>query len=216
MTSLSKTRLSGVYRVQLSPTHFYVGRSSDIYRRKRRHLRDLVLGKHANVYMQSVWDQHHQFDLVVLMFCGDTVNAEATEQALLDSLVGTEGCVNLNRSAYHGPGMTGKKHTEETKQKIRAARSKQVFSDETRQRISLSRKGNSNAKGRRHLVTDETKRKISKSRTGVVFTEDHRNAISRAKLGKKSSNEARARQSESMRKYWDLVRQGQIHRSRTV
>lgn len=62
---------------------------------------------------------------------------------------------------------TGRKHTEETKQKIQEARSKQVITNETRQKMSNSRKGrkitwNTNS------VTKEANEKRSRTMSGIA------------------------------------------------
>ena len=59
----------------------------------------------------------------------------------------------------------GKKHTEETKQVIREKRAKQVITEETRKKMSLSQKGRvSPMKGRNH--TEEHRQKISNIMVG--------------------------------------------------
>lgn len=55
--------------------------------------------------------------------------------------------VNLTEG---GEGMFGYKHTEETKQKIREKRKNQIFTKETREKLSEVRMGNSNAYNKKH------------------------------------------------------------------
>lgn len=213
--SSSKAKLGGIYRINLSDAHFYVGRSVDIVRRAQTHLRHLKQGRHENTYMQRVYDQSHQFEWVVVLSCGDPLESKGAEQALLDRLVGTDGCVNLNPSAASGPGMTGKHHTDETKEKLREARSRQVFSDDDRQRFSRARMGNSNAKGHSHPQSAETRQKISNARKGMIFSESHRQAISVAKKGKVVSDEARQAMSRAGKLRWARVKESQDVRVRT-
>ena len=209
-----KTRLGGIYRIDLSDTHFYVGRSSDIERRAQTHLRRLRQGKHENTYMQRVFSQYQQFRWVMLLPCEVLVDAVEAEQTLLDRLIGTAGCLNLNRSAFSGPGMVGKRHTEDSKRKIREARSQQTFSDVTRQKLSSARMGNNNAKGHSHPQSDAVRQKISNSRIGMTFSDTHRQAISESRKGSLASEETRKRMSESMKAHWDKVRQGTVTHSR--
>ena len=72
---MSSSKIQGIYRVTLSPTHFYVGRSSDIKRRLRDHLGLLKRGRHLNAYMQSVYNQFHHFDWKLLVACADAGEA---------------------------------------------------------------------------------------------------------------------------------------------
>lgn len=53
---------------------------------------------------------------------------------------------------------TGKKHTEEAKEKIRAARAKQIISDVTRLKISLAHKGK--------VISEEQRKKLSLANKG--------------------------------------------------
>jgi hypothetical protein len=182
----------------------------DIRRRVLTHLRHLKQGNHENVYMQRVYNQYRQFDWQVLQPCMSAREAVGAEQALLTSLVGTDGCVNLNRSAVSGPGMMGRQHTEATKVMIREKRSHQTFSEETRQRLSLASLGNHRQKG--HSISDETRRKISSARTGVVLSDAHRRALSLAKTGKTVLDKTREVLSKAQKAHWELVRQGQVVR----
>lgn len=67
----------------------------------------------------------------------------------------------------HGT-MKGKKHSEESKNKIKEARAKQVITEEHKRKISESNKGRKGPmKGKTHL--EETKKKISESNKGRTF-----------------------------------------------
>lgn len=96
----------------------------------------------------------------------------------------------------------GKKHSEETKRKIREARAKQVMSaehiekmamvnrgkkrsEETKQKLSNSHKGKKFTEESRKKMsvakqnmTEETKRKMSKARTGAKMSEETKRKIS--------------------------------------
>lgn len=207
MMSSSRAKLSGTYRINLSDTHFYVGRSSDIKRRAKDHLGLLRRSGHPNAYMQNVYNQHGLFRWEVLRLCASINEAEGAEQALLDSLIGTAGCVNLSPSAVVGPGMAGKQHTEETKRKIRESKalSPYVISDEHRQRLSRHS----------HPQSEETKQKISIARTGMIFSESHRQALSVAKKGTIVSDDARQAMSRAGKLRWARVRESQEVRVRT-
>ena len=96
----------------------------------------------------------------------------------------------------------GKKHTEETKQKLREARAKQIITEETKQKIRLSSKG--------RKVSEETKQKIREKKKGRKFTEEHKQKIkenhadfkgeNHPMYGKKHTEESRKKNSESNRK----------------
>lgn len=207
--SSPKVKLGGIYRVTLSPIHFYVGRTSDLDRRKQTHLRLLRQNKHENVYMQRVYNQYLQFEWEVLLICTSVEDAVKSEQILLDSLFRAEGCVNLSQSAVYGPGMTGKQHTEATKKLIREARVFQVCSEETKQKLSRAGKGNQRAKGHRHQKSEGLRRKMSEIQKGRPLTESHRQSLSKAWESRPPVSEVtRQRLSMAQKSRWAKVRLG--------
>lgn len=86
--------------------------------------------------------------------------------------------------------------TKESKEKIKIARARQVFSAESNQKRSASLKGRKKPPGfgenlrqrnlRRPPMTDETKRKISEARMGRKISEETRVKLSESHRGKKS------------------------------
>ena len=65
-----------------------------------------------------------------------------------------------------------------TRTKLKLARSKQIFTDETRSKMSESHKG------KKHPHSDETKALLSKSHSGKKLSEDHKRKISEGTRGK--------------------------------
>lgn len=70
-------------------------------------------------------------------------------------------------------GFYGRKHSEETKQKLREIAKKRTFSEETRKKISLAHSGVS--------LSEDHRKKISLSNTGIIFSDEHKRKISEAK-----------------------------------
>lgn len=83
-------------------------------------------------------------------------------------------------------GMKGKKHSKETKEKMRLARMKRkeklgyLNSPETRKKMSLIMKN--------RKFTEETKRKMSLSAKGKIVTEETKKKMSLNRQGEKSCN----------------------------
>jgi hypothetical protein len=101
-------------------------------------------------------------------------------------------------------------HTEETKALIREKRSRQVYSDETRRKISLSSMGNQRAKGHKRRVSEVTRRKLSDGQKGKTLSEAHRQALSRAWEGRAATTkETRTKLVASLKAHWERVQQGQ-------
>lgn len=118
---LNSTPKGGLYIIWFSDTHYYGGRTKDYKGRWCRHLYNLRRGKHVNRHMQSVFNKHGQrFEPEVITdFVTEAEQVEA-EQRWLDIHHGQNGCVNLSKSADSGM-MRGRRHTEESKQKMRDA-----------------------------------------------------------------------------------------------
>ena len=183
--------LCGLYLIRLSDTHYYGGRSEDVARRWRKHLRDLNRGCHDNSRMQAVFNLHGRFEPELIVEAPAGVALEAIEQQWLDENFRQPGCVNLSRSADGGM-MRGRRHSEETRQKMSLTRKGKPGvkpSPETRAKMSESGKNRAPMsaetlrKVRAHRHTDETKAKMAASHTGMVFTEEHRRNMSLHHVG---------------------------------
>jgi len=74
------------------------------------------------------------------------------------------------------PGMAGKKHTEETRQKISGILKGRKLSEDHKKRISETLKG--------HKLSEETKRKISEANKGYKLSEEAKRKISEANKGR--------------------------------
>ena len=104
---------------------------------------------------------------------------------------------------------TGFPHTEEAKVLIREARARQVFSEETRKRMSESQKGRKHAAetivkmieaGKRRIqkpCSEETRKKMSEVRRGKPKSEQMRERLSAATKGKPKPESAK----EKLRQY---------------
>ena len=94
--------VGGVYRIWLSPTHYYVGRAKSFTGRWETHLKAAQSGGHGNAYFQACFDKYGGFRAEVLEECSTREERIAEEQKWLDKVFGTEGCVNLSPWASGG------------------------------------------------------------------------------------------------------------------
>lgn len=79
-------------------------------------------------------------------------------------------------------------------------------SDETKRKMSESRKGNQNAKGKHKPHSEETKNKISDALKGRQLSEEPKKKLSEVKKGKRMSEEVKRRIAEAHKgKHWKLV-----------
>jgi len=126
-----------------------------------------------------------------------------------------------------GEGMSGYKHTEESKKIIREKRKHQVFTDETRKKLSESiKKGYEDGSrpksmlGKKHTeehkeymrklytgrpITEEQKKKISIANKGRKHSPEYGRRISERQIGTKASEETKQKMSEVQKKRWSII-----------
>ena len=75
----NSTRIAGIYRILLSPSHYYGGRSINCHRRWRDHFRDLQAGTHYNSRMQAVYNIYGRFEPEVVIPWVEGVNLKDLE-----------------------------------------------------------------------------------------------------------------------------------------
>jgi hypothetical protein len=173
-------REPGVYRIWLSPTHFYIGRSSDCRVRWLRHLAALRQGKHPNPHMQRVYDIHGVFNPEVISKVVEEGGLPALEQEWLDAHYGEPGCVNnshLATGTARGFRWSGKARAKPrpptsavTRRRLSEALTGHDVSDVTRQKLSTALLGKKRP--------DNAERNMA--RTGWTHTEPARTKITEA------------------------------------
>jgi group I intron endonuclease len=93
---------------------------------------------------------------------------------------------NITSGGYgNTKGMKGKKHSDETRQKLRNANLGRFVSEETKQKMSNSLKGKEFPP-----MTNETKQKISNGHKGLKHSEETRQKMSNSRKGKLSGPES--------------------------
>lgn len=84
-----------VYKLILGK-RFYIGSSVNFSKRKNKHLNDLRNKKHANNYIQNVWNSgKSNIQYEILFESTENINIQEVEQKFLDIYYGTENCMNL-------------------------------------------------------------------------------------------------------------------------
>ena len=178
-------RKGGIYKIQsiVRPDRLYVG--SAVYFASRWGVHRMLLrnGKHHSKKLQRHYDKHGEADLqfVILLECPRT-SLLREEQKFIDELRPFFNCsptagsqfgfkqsesaklknsINKKGNKY----WVGKKHSEESKAKMRIAKLGRKLSAETRAKLSILRIGNKCAVGSRpklgiHL-SEQAKTKIS-------------------------------------------------------
>lgn len=122
----------------------YVGLTiQKLSERIRNHKKESRLGNHTAVYQ---WMRKHVDSVqvcVIETFDAETINLIAGREIFHIAQARAYYSENLNLTDG-GDGHTGHTHSEETRAKIRAARSKQVITEETKAKMSLAHLGNTN------------------------------------------------------------------------
>lgn len=101
--------MRGIYKIiTLHNNKYYIGSSIDIEKRWRDHLSKMRMQKHANIYLQNVYNKYGESDFafVVLLEMPDASNAEIRqkEQEFLDRIFqeDKDNIYNLARDANGG------------------------------------------------------------------------------------------------------------------
>jgi group I intron endonuclease len=226
-------KLSGVYMiVNKINRKRYVGSSENIYDRWKKHLGDLRKGIHHSILFQRAYYKYGEenFELIIMEEVKDRNQLVPREQTWLDfykSYLPKNG-YNINRIAGSPLGM---KHSEATKAKIGLKSKGRHFSKETREQMSLDRKGEkhhmygkhhsketkerirSSLKGKTlgKILSEEAKRKIRERQTGKHFSKETKNRMSIAHkeeknpmYGKHHSEEAKRKMAEKAKQVWTI------------
>lgn len=148
----------GIYSITNIETNMvYIGSSFNVKTRLNRHLAQLKKQKHFNKRLQNSFNVHghEKFTFAILEICDDKISDKELRELenKYITLAGLENCYN------HCPvaGSTkGRKHSEETKNKISSANMGRKLSESVKLYLSTINKGKK--------LSDETKKKLSEIR----------------------------------------------------
>lgn len=179
---IEKNRNPGIYRLQFSTGHYYIGSSIDYVKRCRQHQNNMRRGAHDSPRVQNVYNKHNSLPIYGLVVACSVDELEQTEQRFLDEHVSMPLCLNISRCAEAATrGLKFKPHTEEFKRYMSEKMRNRVFTEEHRRRISESKKGQPMDATR----TPEAIAKRSASLRGKKVSDKTRAAISKTLLGHK-------------------------------
>lgn len=143
-------KISGIYKIQskIKPERIYIGSAINISNRWRSHINSLKRNKHDNGRLQNHFNKYGEVDLQFSILLGcPKEDLIKIEQYFLDSYT---SWFNICRIA--GNVMGGRKHTEETKQKMRKPKSEEakanmrigmkgkIYSEEGKYKLSIAAK----------------------------------------------------------------------------
>lgn len=173
----------------------YIGSAVNIPKRWKEHRRGLQSGKHHSKFMQRCWRvRPDAFRFEVMLYC-------ARENLLMYEQIMLDGYKPEFNTAPTAGSQLGFRMSDESKGKLsEAAKRTKNFtghkhSEESRKKISDSRKGKGGDKG----WTQERRDRISAALKGRVISHDQRRRISEKLTGSKQSPETIAKRSEKLR-----------------
>lgn len=226
-------RKTGIYKIINTITgKVYVGSSKDMDKRWIQHKNHLSKDKHHSKKLQNSVNKHglDNFIFEVVEECSKDILIER-EQYWIDLLGSYKTGYNCNTKAGITLGMLGKKHSEDTKSKMRKKRG--PMSDNTKKKLSKLLSGRKHSKEVRDKMrktrinfkhSEETKEKMrliaiknknlvnNKNMATHGHSEETKEKISKSKLGKRLTKkrkspkpfteEHRKKLSEKTKLYW--------------
>ena len=160
----------GIYKIiNIKNNKFYVGSAVNFSRRKTRHFSELRTNKHNNKHLQAAWNKYGEssFIFAIVEEINDKETLLAAENVWLKEHVGKDYCYNLGTDATapmlgksgtlsptwgrsrtqverDAQNWKGRKHKDESKQKISNSLQGHLVSTETRLKISATLQGEGN------------------------------------------------------------------------
>lgn len=132
--------VSGIYKIRnIQNNHLYIGSAENIKRRWNKHRSDLRKGIHHSSHLQNAFNKYGEsnFEFSILEYC-EKFELISNEQAWINKL---KPEYNIRPTAGSALGM---KHSKETRAKIGSWHKGKTISDEQKQKISLTSRGNNN------------------------------------------------------------------------
>ncbi len=114
----------GIYKITNTATgKCYVGQSQRVKKRVKEHFRLLDANKHPNQHLQNAFNKYGKvsFAWSLEAECDKTDDLDVIENAFLSGDANFEEPVVYNIADFAKAPMRGKKHTDQTKQKIKTA-----------------------------------------------------------------------------------------------
>ncbi|MDD5688504.1 MAG: NUMOD3 domain-containing DNA-binding protein [Elusimicrobia bacterium] len=184
---------TGIYEItNLVTGKVYIGSAVNFVKRKRCHISTLQSGTHRNDKLQKSFNKHgiDCFEFKLIVICSEK-DLLMYEQLIIDYKNSVKNGYNILPTAGN---WYGRKHSEETKAKMKAAwdarrlKPKKPVTEETKKKISQSKIGK-----KRKPFTEEAKKNMSisrignKNRLGIPHTNETKEKMRATRMLKKES-----------------------------
>ena len=199
---------SGIYQIRnLVNGKVYVGSAVNLRTRRNRHFSYLRNNCHANRKLQNAFNKYGEENIVfeVVEIVADKYNLLEREQYYIDTLNAVKEGYNIRLIAESNLGI---KYSEQSKERIRKAKSN--ISEETRKRMSISR-------NKRPPISEEIRRRMSLAQQGKHMSEETKQRISRTLTEKLKYNEKKVICVETNQEYRNISEASrETHTDRTA
>lgn len=178
---------SGIYKITcLSNNRFYIGSSSKIFRRWKRHVRELKQNKHGNTHMQRAWLKYSEnnFEFSIIEECSKDLLIIREDYYLQELKPFSPNGFNIALQAKGGDNITMNPRYNEICENISKGGKARFdrMSDEEKKKMSENQKGDKNGMFNKHH-SNKTKETISMKNKKLYETGE----IVSYKKGKKHS-----------------------------
>jgi group I intron endonuclease len=166
---------TGIYCIRnIINNKIYIGSSCNIKKRFRYHKWQLNNNRHHSFLLQNAWNKYGENSFVFEVLQEVETHLLITEeQKWLDEkkTYQPENGYNISNIAGNPLNL----FTEETRKKISLKNKGKIVSEETRKKMSASRLGKS--------LSEEHKKKLSEIKKGKTFSEEHKKNLSNSQIG---------------------------------
>lgn len=176
--------ISGIYKIiNVKNGKYYLGSSSKINTRFKRHLNDMKNNNHSNDYLQRIWNKHGNCFKLEIVEIIENKNLFDIEQTYLDEIFKNDkmNIYNISESACGGDNLTNNPNRDIIIEKIRKSiniryENESIYEKEERKNRCLGEKNpnynNKWTKEQRKKMSDYRKNKPSKIK-GKTYEEIH-------------------------------------------
>lgn len=203
---------AGVYCITSPSGGRYIGSARDIAARWSVHRHGLRQQAHHNAPLLRAAGKYglEALKFEVLVVC-DERNLLTYEQIALDTLKPEYNLAKVaGRSAAGSKHWLGREHTDETRQKMRAAAERREAAVSADERAGIKAKISASLIAREAQLPEDVRSARAAARSGVVLTSEHKAKISAAGKGRQKSAETRARMAAAQEKNKGVPRSPEV------
>ena len=166
----------------------YYGSTTNFKKRMQQHRYLLSRNMHHSSHLQNAWNKYNEssFEFNIIEIFDSSELMLGAEKHLLDSNIKHSYNISTEVNKAH---MLGRHHSNETKQKLKDMFTGKKVSNETIEKIKIARSKQVMQKGRKHtkeaIEKIKAKRALQVMKSGWKMSEESKNKMRMARLGRK-------------------------------